>query len=214
MKALTRFGVLAAILLVAQLATNCSSPLESLEDPVKNPPFIIHDTVIVTDTLFLLDSIFITDTLVQIDTILQIDTVIINDSIVLIDTLILIDTLVQIDTLLQIDTVFIVDTVIVDTSDALSFCGILNSRQQEVVWLFRNAAGSYRLEFSGFIEKTRPPKEITIFVGDKSYIWFPTESMEFIFEQDLDQNVIVKLSSLPANSFGHDLHVCLTLVPL
>ena len=208
MRALTRFGSLAAIILFAQLATNCSSPLESLDDPNKNPPIIIYDTVIITDTLN------------HVDTILQIDTVFVDDSTFIVDTLYLIDTLVQIDTVLQIDTIFetdtvyIVDTVFVDTSDGLSYCAVLNATHQEVVWFFRNPAGLYRLEFTGSVEKERPPKEITVFVGDQSYLWYPIENMVLIFEQDLQQNVTVRLSSLPAHSFGHDLHVCLTMIPL
>lgn len=194
MKRYAKISVLAAIAMFTLMATNCSSPLESIDDPLKNPPILIHDTVFVLDTIFL-------DTSVA-DTVFQSDTIFLQDSVFVTDTLV------------QIDTVFMVDTIVVDTCETLSFCDILNSSQHEIVWLFRNAAGLYRLEFSGFVEKTRPPKEITIFVGDKSYIWFPIDNMELIFEQELDENVIVKISPLPPESFGHDLHVCLTLVPL
>ena len=110
--------------------------------------------------------------------------------------------------------VIIVDTVIVvmpDTSGSLMICSRLNSYQQEIVWLFRNQAGLFRLEFSALTEQEHPSQTLSVDIDGQQFQWQPAESAEFILEHDLEQNALMQIVSNKPPSFGHAIEICLTV---
>lgn len=113
--------------------------------------------------------------------------------------------------------VIVVDTVIVvvsDTSGSLMICSRLNSYQQEIVWMFRNQAGKYRLEFSALIEREHPTQTLSVDIDGQQFQWLPAESAEFILEQNLEVNALMQIVSTKPSSFGHAIDICLTVSTL
>ncbi len=199
---------LTAVFLSGQLFLNCSSPLESINDgqPTPPPP---------PDTTFIFDTVTETDT-VALDTV-ALDTVVQKDTVVLHDTVTQTDTVTQIDTVTQTDTITIVDTIIIiepDTTGTNRFCGNLSAHQQQIVWLFKNNSGNYRLEFVASTEQDKPPKDLEIDIDGQVFMWSPTQNMELTLEHELIKDATIKIISTSPHSRGHTVTVCLTARPI
>jgi hypothetical protein len=233
MKKLISLTVLVVTILGLQFMTHCTKPLD-IDSEIFPPP----DTLIVVDTLGLGDTIFINDTIWHFDTLISSDTVFIVDTLMYFDTTIVIDTLpfpdttfiidtfiiydtffvidsfTNIDTMFVIDTLAIVDTVIIeipDTTGSQFLCAQLGASQKEIVWMLRNQAEKLRLEFVALVERPKPVQMLRMDIGGRVFDWYPTENMEFILEEDFEENLIITIKPEPPNAFGHDIDVCLTI---
>lgn len=66
------------------------------------------------------------------------------------------------------------------------------------------------MEFLASTESDRPPQTLVVVIEEQEYMWDPAESMEFILELDLKENVSVRIKSETPHSFGHAIDICLT----
>ena len=188
---------------------------------------IVIDTVFDTDTVIVIDSTNIVDTIIVTDTIISADTVFVTDTLTITDTLIVIDTVIQTDTVTIIDTTTIVDTIVIfdtltiqdtvivivpDSGGPFMFCSRLGSNQQEVVWMFRNSAGPYRLEISAHAERLQPEPNMVVNVDGVTYDWNLAESSELILDQPLSENATVIIERGKPNPFGHAIDFCILII--
>lgn len=158
-----------------------------------------------TDTLYVVDTVQIVDTILQIDTLLQVDTVI------LVDTVVIYDTVYVTDTVTQIDTVIIV---VPDTGAFRPFCGTLASNQQEIVWMFRNQEGNFRLEFSSTLERVQPGQSVTVDIDGEKYFWDIVADPDFITELHLQQYSTIRITANKPPARGHSIYICLEVTAL
>lgn len=183
MKRIIVFAALSILCMVVNFCVNCSNPLD-IENVA--PPKHLTD----------------------VDTVYNLDTL--NTS----DTIIIVDTIYNLDTLNTSDTTFIVDTVIVvvhDTSGSQIVCSRIACNQKEIVWMFRNAEGSYKLEFVASTEEDQPCQKLVVDIDGQEFSWKPVESPELIMEQNLNQNTTIQISSTNPKALGHAIYICLTL---
>ena len=185
----------AALVMVLQFAANCSQPLESTDEPNNVPPGpdVIYDTTISIDTIVVVyDS-------TEVDTIIAVDTTIVADTVYVIDTTGQTDTVV----------------VVVEGGDgAQTVCARLSSTRQEIMWMFRNEAGPFLLEFTAAAERLHPTQVLSVTVDGQVVEWIPGENRELILQQDLGENAAIEIYSGKPGAFGHAIDVCLTLTPL
>lgn len=140
----------------------------------------------------------------------------------IIDTVTIVDTIEIVqggstDTVLVFDTTVHIDTVIVVTpgsTGSLFVCDQLSSGQKHIVWMFRNAAGPFLLEFVGYAERFHPTQEFAMYVGGEEYFWRPAESAEFTLQSDLEQNAMIRIVPTNPNASGHAVDICLTLTAM
>jgi hypothetical protein len=184
---------------------------------------IVSDTVTVVDTNWVYDTTYVSDTVMQIDTVFVVDTLMEVDTMFAVDTVYQIDTVFVVDSTSQTDTVFIIDTVLqIDTvvviepgdSGPIAMCARLSSCRQEIVWMFRNPEGDYRLEFTAASERDNPDQTLVVAIDGEKYFWKPSRDSEFITEQHLEQNAIIRINSKKPPAFGHAIDVCLTVSKL
>lgn len=205
--------------LAFQALSNCAQPLDDssqLIGPISGSQ-PSGDTVFIYDTVILVDSSLVVDTIIIIDTIISGDTLVIIDTIVSVDTVIVVDSITIVDTVIIVDTIIIVDTVVVtlpDTSATHMVCSRLGSNQQEIVWLFRNEAGLYALEFSSLPDRDKPARTLYVTIGDQEYEWPLAESLEFLTEQTLVENAVIILRSSKPSSYGHVIDICIDVTRL
>lgn len=115
---------------------------------------------------------------------------------------------------IQIDTIYIVDTVYVnmpDTSGEQLLCARIASNQHDIVWMFRNPEGTFRLEFEANIGKESPVQEIIIEIDDNKFSWHPVQNKEFAIERDLIQNASIRISTDVPHAYGHAIDICLKI---
>lgn len=203
MKRLILFAAAILLLGAAQSLMNCADPLESPQGRILNPP-VPGDTVYVVDTVVIIDTIGTVDTVTIIDTISTIDTVMIIDTVGTTDTVLIIDTVIVIDTV----------TVEVPTLDSQFVCARLSCNQKEIVWLLRNQAGLYRLEFAGEVESDQPVQTVKIDIDGEEYLWNPAAEAEFIKELTLARNATIRITPKKPPAFGHAIDICLKIVAL
>ncbi|MEW6014832.1 MAG: hypothetical protein AB1690_05880 [Candidatus Zixiibacteriota bacterium] len=203
MKRLILFAATMLLLGAAQSLMNCADPLESPQGRILNPP-VPGDTVYVVDTVVIIDTIGTVDTVTIIDTISTIDTVMIIDTVGTTDTVLIIDTVIVIDTV----------TVEVPTLDSQFVCARLSCNQKEIVWLLRNQAGLYRLEFAGEVESDQPVQTVKIDIDGEEYLWNPAAEAEFIKELTLARNATIRITPKKPPAFGHAIDICLKIVAL
>lgn len=203
MKRLILFAATMLLLGAAQSLMNCADPLESPQGRILNPP-VPGDTVYVVDTVVIIDTIGTVDTVTIIDTISTIDTVMIIDTVGTTDTVLIIDTVIVIDTV----------TVEVPTLDSQFVCARLSCNQKEIVWLLRNQAGLYRLEFAGEVESDQPVQTVKIDIDGEEYLWNPAAEAEFMKELTLARNATIRITPKKPPAFGHAIDICLKIVAL
>lgn len=239
MKRLILFAATMLLLGAAQSLMNCADPLESPQSRILNPP-VPGDTVYTIDTVLIIDTVGVTDTVIVVDTIGSVDTVTIIDTISTIDTIVVVDTIGTVDTVwvidtigtidtvmiidtvgttdtvLIIDTVIVIDTVTVEvpTLDSQFVCARLSCNQKEIVWLLRNQAGLYRLEFAGEVESDQPVQTVKIDIDGEEYLWNPAAEAEFIKELTLAKNATIRITPKKPPAFGHAIDICLKIVAL
>ncbi len=236
MKRLTFLILLVFTIFSAQFLVNCSNPLEISDDANLNPeqPEVIVDTVILTDTLYLNDTTFSNDTVYIIDTTylidssLIIDTIVINDTTVLIDSFIVVDSFTYTDTLFvvdsnYVDTLIIYDTSVVvdtveivvhDSTDANLICSQLSASLKDIIWMYNNSEGDYKLEFSAHVDLQNPVKILTVVIDNVEYTWNPFEDEYFDIEQFLGDNTTITIMPNKPAAHGHEIDICLTITPL
>lgn len=172
------------------------------------------DTIIFFDTVFDFDTVFIPDTTI-FDTVIIIDTISNTDTVTISDTITVFDTIVITDTIL--DTLIFTDTVIVivpDTAGVQTECSRLSSHQHDLVWMFQNQAGNYSIRFSSNIESNNPIRELTVIIDGHIYTWNPHTNSELVVQQNIGNNIIIKVSANQPKSFGHPIDICVSLDPL
>ncbi len=183
-------------------------------------PHYIHDTVTmvdtVTETTTVIDTLIHTDTVTHVDTVTVTHTVVHYDTVVVNDTLTTIDTIIAVDTITSVDTVVRVDTVQVGpvNCEPEPFCGKLSSCDKDLVWMFRNAAGDYRLEFSGYAEKDQPLQTIVVNINGKDYYWQAATTPLWIKELTLSANTIIKIKLTSPPAYGHAISICLNMTKI
>jgi len=171
---------------------------------------LIIDTITINDTTFIVDSIIVVDTFTNTDTVFVIDS---N----YVDTLILTDTMTFTDTLIVYDTSTIVDTVEIimhDSTDANLICSQLSSSLKNIVWMYNNSDGNYKLEFSASVNPQNPERILTVIIDDVEYTWNPFENKQFDIEQFLNKNTTITISPNKPSAHGHEIDICLTITPL
>jgi hypothetical protein len=104
------------------------------------------------------------------------------------------------------DTVVVVDTIIV--ADTM-FCARLNSHRKEIVWMIRNHEGLFRLEFSAITDRENDSRTLVINIDDQRLFWHLSQYSEFIAGQNLKQDAIVRIESIPPHSYGQAIDICL-----
>lgn len=144
----------------------------------------------------------------EVDTIYRFDTVVV----MVFDSVFHVDSLIRIDSIFHVDTVFIVDNDTIESSRMV--CARLASSQQEIVWMFRNPDGVYRLEFSASTESGRPTQTLSVNIDGQLFEWSPGKNAEFIIALHLRPNAIVRITSNNPGAFGHAIDVCLTMSKL
>jgi hypothetical protein len=181
---------------------------------------IVFDTVIVYDTTIRVDTVIIIDPSPNEDTVYVYDTTYIVDTIKTVDTVIVIDTVTDVDTVVIVDTVTDTDTVVVidtqivevpDSSGSPVVCARLGTYQQEILWMFRNDAGDYRLEFVAVPEKENPARELTVNIAGQTYPWTPQLDRELIVETALPENAAISIFPAKPSPYGHAIDICLTM---
>lgn len=219
MKRLMALLIFGLACLAFQVVSNCAQPLDDssqLVGPTPGPR-PDTDTVIIYDTIMVVDSNLVIDTVVIIDTIISGDTVLVIDSTTIVDTLWIVDTIETVDTVTIVDTIIFVDTVEItlpDTSGTHMVCARLGSNQQEIVWLFRNEAGLYSLEFSSLPDRDKPARTLYVSIGDQEFEWPLEESLEYLTEAALVENAVIIIRSSKPSSFGHAIDICIDVTRL
>lgn len=235
-------AMLATMLLLANCADPLepTGPNPSPEPIYIVDTFFDIDSILQIDTLRLFDTVFTGDTITRVDTVIHVDTVIqgghhtydtvyVMDTVQLIDTLIRVDTITQFDSVFVLDTIFVYDTVFVhdtvtqidtviivqpDTGAFRPFCGTLASNQQEIVWMFTNTEGEYRLEFSSMLERVQPGQSLTVDIDGQTYFWDPIVHSELTLELHLKAHSAIRITSNVPPARGHAIYVCLQVTPL
>lgn len=166
-------------------------------------PHYIYDTVTMTDT--------VTDTLVHTDTVIETHTVIRYDTVRVTDTTTLVDTVVNTDTVVRVDTVKVGDPTACSPEP---FCGKLSACDKELLWLFRNEAGNYRLEFSGYADKDQPLQTIVVTINGVVHYWKAAEKPVWDFDMTLPANTTIRLGLTKPPAYGHEIHLCLQMTKI
>jgi hypothetical protein len=160
----------------------------------------------------------------RVDTLFVVDTVIIEhggkvDTVIVVDTIIQVDTVIVTDTTTEMDTV-VVDTTVVDTviiiepGGSQMLCDRLACAHKEIVWLFRNAGGSFHLEFAALPESEHPNHTLTVTIGEQKHCWDLSKSLELILDATLPANATIIITTSKPRSFGHAIDICLTVTRL
>ncbi|SYZ73179.1 exported hypothetical protein [Candidatus Zixiibacteriota bacterium] len=217
MKRIIIFLAFAVLVLALQFIANCSDPMDNINSRNLTPVNPGTDTIIYYDTVIVIDSTNHTDTLIIVDTINHIDTLIITDTTNQTDTLIIVDTTFHVDTVFVHDTTGHVDTVIIvepGPDGPLTLCSRLACNQKEIIWMFRNDAGSYRLEFTAAIESDQPPQKLVVDIDGQKVTWDLSKKLELDLDQALGANAIIDISSTNPHALGHSINICLTMTKL
>lgn len=130
------------------------------------------------------------------------------DSIFSFDTLHVIDTLTQYDTLMIVDTITIIEP---GTGQSQILCGRISATRKDLVWMFRNPEGDYKLEFTAFTERDKPIQELKVVIDSHEVIWNPGDNPELLTNLLLSQNTALFISALKPPSLGHSIDICLTI---
>jgi hypothetical protein len=217
MKRLLVLACFAAVIIAMQFAANCSDPLETINSRNLTPVGPDIDTVIHYDTVVVIDTLNHVDSVIVIDTVNYVDTVIVVDTTNQIDTLFITDTTFVVDTIIVRDTTNHVDTVIIvepGQDGPQMLCAQMASNRQEILWMYRNPEGLFRLEFAASTERGHPTQELLVEIDGRLIIWDTSDSLELILEQNLGPNAKIRISSLEPHAFGHAIDICLTLTKL
>jgi hypothetical protein len=183
----------------------------------------VRDTGACPDTVTQFDTIRVTDTQLVVDTMAIVDTVTITDTNTIIDTMTLIDTVTVTETKTIYDTVTLTDTIaIVDTvtivqpgdCDSQQVCGRISAGQKDILWMFRNDGGTYRLELSGSTERNKPLQTLVITIEGIQYTWTAGTNPLWVKELTLNANTSIRISLENPGAFGHDIDVCLVMTKL
>lgn len=124
------------------------------------------------------------------------------------------DTIVNTDTIVVVDTTSSVDTVVIvypDSGFAQPLCSPISSSQPEIVWMFRNAAGHYLLDFMALPESDHPVQQLTIDIDGQELRWVPSAEPEKLVDINLEANTVIRIYPNKPPSLGHAVHICLVI---
>ncbi len=124
------------------------------------------------------------------------------------------DTIIDNDTIVDVDTVTSVDTVVIinpDSGFAQPLCGPISSSQPEIVWMFRNAAGRYLLDFMALPESDHPVQQLTVDIDGQEFRWVPAAEPEMLIDITLGANAVIRIYPNKPPSLGHAVHICLVI---
>ncbi len=127
----------------------------------------------------------------------------------------MIDTLT--DTLIFTDTVIIYDTVIVEITDSIfvdGFCARIGAHRKEIVWLFKDLSGNYRLSFLSSYESDKPAQELILVIDDKQFSWIPSNDDKLEIDIELFEDSSVRIYLANPGAYGHTIDICLYLEKL
>jgi hypothetical protein len=210
MKRSSVIGILGLVGLGIVYLASCSEPLDVNSSPSYNPPARV-------DTVYIFDTLTPSDTAVRVDTIRIHDTMIQHDTVRQIDTTVRFDTVHIVDPHYIYDTVMLVDTVTIvvpDVCEPEPFCGELSSCDKDLIWMFRNEAGDYRLEFSGYAEKDQPLQTIIVNIDGTDYEWQAATDPLWITELNLPANTTITIGLTKPLAYGHAISICLKMTKL
>lgn len=128
-----------------------------------------------------------------------------------VDTVVIIDTVVLIDSTIRIDTVIIIGP---NPGGPQLLCSEIESNRKEIVWMLRNPAGRYRLEFQASTERNNPEQSLTVTIDDHEFVWAVGQNPEFITDLLLGEHSTVQIVSNEPPACGHEIDICLTVRPL
>ena len=191
MKRILLLAVWTVLLISVQLFVNCSNPLEtdnSGPDPV--PPGV--------------------DTIYRYDTVTLVDTVIGDDTVIVTDTFI--DTFIDEITVIVVDT--LVDTVVIyepDPGTLETVCSILRGNLREIIWMFRNQADHYLLEFEASQSREFEMYTLLININGQVYEWDLVDGPTYSIELDLPENSTIRVMPDKPLLLGHQVDLCLTI---
>ena len=106
------------------------------------------------------------------------------------------------------ETVTVIDTI---TLDDTMFCAKLNFYRKEIVWMFHNQEGLFRLEFVAAPEREHSSQTLLIDIDERQFLWHLADSLEFIIEQDLEQDATIRITSVPPHAYGRAIDICLSV---
>jgi hypothetical protein len=145
------------------------------------------------------------------------DTITVRDTLIIVDTIVVNDTITIADTIVVNDTITIADTVIVplpDSGDSNKVCAQLGASQKELVWLFVNEPGEYKLEFRALTENLKPAQVLVVNIDGETFEWKPSENTELTLERNLVNRATVRISPKNPSAFGHAIDICLWVTKL
>lgn len=119
-----------------------------------------------------------------------------------------------VDTVVLVDTLEITDTLIITQpgpGGSETVCSRIASNQTEIVWMFRNQAGSFVLEFTAALEREHPDQILSVDIAGQEYQWHPAASPEYVTDLFLEQNAMIRITTKKPPSLGHTIHICLTI---
>ncbi len=209
MKRVLLFTAFSAVFMVMLFIANCADPLETINSRVLVPPAGV-DTIIHLDTIIVIDSLNHVDTIIQIDTLIVVDTTKFTDTLVISDTTFHVDTVIVTDTTNHVDTVIIIEP----GPNGQLLCSRLACNQQEIIWMFRNPEGQYRLEFTATTESGHPTQTLLLNIDGQLATWNTSKSLELILEQPLRAKATIRITSDKPHAFGHSIDICLTMTKL
>lgn len=227
MNRLSALITLAVLCLGLSYLASCSDPLEITSSNPAGGPNLVEtvyvfdtltpsDTAVRADTVWITDTVNLTDTAIALDTVTQYDTVTVTDTHMVVDTLkiteikTIVDTLTLTDTITQVDTVTIVQP---GNCQPQPICGRISCKQKEVLWMFRNDAGAYHLEFSGSTENDNPLQTLLVNINGTTYTWVAGENPLWVTDLVLVANTKILVSLANPYAYGHEIDVCLSMTP-
>jgi len=140
-----------------------------------------------------------------------------GDTVFHFDTVIVIDSLIHVDTVIVSDSTGHVDTVIIvepGPSGPQLLCSRMACNQQEIIWMFRNPEGRFRLEFAASTERGHPTQLLLMSIDGQLVTWNTAVNLELTLEQSLRTNPTIRITSDKPHALGHAIDICLTMTKL
>ncbi|UCD63993.1 MAG: hypothetical protein JSW34_00775 [Candidatus Zixiibacteriota bacterium] len=125
-----------------------------------------------------------------------------------------VDTIIEYDTVTVTDTVTYVDTLIIyepQPGDPQTVCSIILDNLREVIWMFRNDEGTYRLLFEAAAAREFTFRTLMVDIDGQFFEWNPSKDPEFTRELPVSQNATIRILADQPMLLGHQVDVCLTI---
>jgi hypothetical protein len=130
------------------------------------------------------------------------------DTVYSVDTLTMIDTLTIVDTLTEVDTVIIVEP---DPGQPQTVCSILLANLREIIWMFHNQEGEYRLEFVASQSREFCMYTLLVDIDGQQFQWDLVDGAEFVQVLYLNEYATIRVTPDQPLLLGHQVDLCLTI---